>query len=88
MRGAEEGVTHSYDPIKRMLAVSPNHLTDELMPGHVEAARRLTRQLGFHLVAEDLGGGTHRSLVFEVATGEVYVRQGDGLALQAGGRVP
>lgn len=40
VRGAEEGVTHSYDPIKRMLAVSPNHLTDELMPGHVEAARR------------------------------------------------
>ena len=55
---------------------------------NVEAARRLTRQLGFHLVAEDLGGGTHRSLVFEVATGEVYVRQVDGLALQAGGRVP
>lgn len=40
VRGAEAGITHTYDPIKRMLAVSPNHLTPELMPEHLDAARR------------------------------------------------
>jgi phenylacetate-CoA ligase len=40
VRGSERGTTRSFDPIKRMLAISPNHLTDALMPGHVAAARR------------------------------------------------
>lgn len=34
------GKRHSYDPIRRMLAVSPNFLTAEWMPDHLEAARR------------------------------------------------
>lgn len=45
---------------------------------NVEAAHRLTRQLGLQLVAEDLGGDAHRVLIFDVASGEVYVRQGEG----------
>lgn len=40
VRGSERGTTRSFDPINRMLAISPNHLTDALMPGHVAAARR------------------------------------------------
>lgn len=45
---------------------------------NVDAAHRLTRQLGLQLVAEDLGGDAHRVLVFHVASGEVFVRQGEG----------
>lgn len=40
VRGSASGVTRSFDPIKRILAISPNHLDEAHMPGHVEAALR------------------------------------------------
>jgi chemotaxis protein CheD len=38
----------------------------------------LTR-CGFHILSYDLAGGTNRSVVFDVASGEVWVRQGQVL---------
>jgi phenylacetate-CoA ligase len=37
---ADNGPLHSYEPIKRMLWISPNHLDAAYMPGHVDAAIR------------------------------------------------
>lgn len=40
-----------------------------------EAARELLRGLGVHVASENLFGTGHRQIVFEVATGDVWVRQ-------------
>lgn len=42
---AEGGSLHSYEPIKRMLWISPNHLDAAYMPLHVEAA--VTHRVSF-----------------------------------------
>jgi chemotaxis protein CheD len=40
-----------------------------------EAARHLLRTLGIPIVSESLFGSGHRQVVFDVATGDVWVRQ-------------
>lgn len=54
---------------------------------NVAAARRLARQLGLNVLAEDLGGNSARLVVFDLASGDVWVRQNserDALASAAG----
>ncbi|MBL0728516.1 chemotaxis protein CheD [Piscinibacter sp. HJYY11] len=46
-----------------------------------EAARELLREHGIPVASENLFGVGHRQIIFEVATGDVWVRQG---ALQTG----
>ncbi|ABC30441.1 Chemotaxis protein, stimulates methylation of MCP protein [Hahella chejuensis KCTC 2396] len=43
---------------------------------NIEAAYRLLKQHGFRLVGEDLGGRAHRNLVFDVWSGDVWLRKG------------
>lgn len=40
------------------------------------AARILAKHHGFNVVAEDLGGNGHRQLVFDLGSGDVWVRRG------------
>lgn len=42
---------------------------------NIEAARTLARQLGFNVLAEDLGGYKARLVLFDVENGDVWVRQ-------------
>lgn len=59
--------------------------------GNIEAGRRLLRRNGFRIVAEHLAGGGHRHLVFDIASGDVWVRHatdaaaGGGAAQRGGG---
>jgi chemotaxis protein CheD len=46
---------------------------------NVQAARRLVAQHGFTCVAEHLGDIGHRSVIFEVWSGEVWVKHGQKL---------
>lgn len=48
---------------------------------NVQAARRLTKKHGFTCVAEHLGGIGHRNVIFEVWSGEVWVKHTDVLPL-------
>ncbi|MCK2095760.1 chemotaxis protein CheD [Thauera aromatica] len=41
---------------------------------NIEAGQRLLRQHGFRIKASHLAGDGHRSLIFEVGSGEVWVR--------------
>lgn len=50
---------------------------------NIEAGRRLLRRHGFRILAEHLAGDGHRHLVFDIASGDVWVRHVAGLA--AGG---
>lgn len=46
------------------------------VPGrNIEVARKLTKQLGFHIQAEDLGGTSPRMVRFDIDSGDVWVRQ-------------
>lgn len=42
---------------------------------NIEAGRRLARALGLRLIAEDVGGNSHRRVVLDLATGDVWVRR-------------
>lgn len=42
---------------------------------NVQVAYKLTRQHGFEIEAQDLGGDGHRHLVFDLWTGNVWVRK-------------
>lgn len=44
---------------------------------NVVAGRTLLAQHGFTIAAEQLGGQGHRQIIFEVATGDVWVRKHD-----------
>lgn len=63
--------------------------TDAASPGssvsssNIEAAHRLVGQLGCQVFAQDLGGSYHRSVIFELASGDVWVRRGPALSLDA-----
>jgi len=47
---------------------------------NIQAARRLTKQHAFTSVAEHLGGIGHRNVIFEVWSGEVWVKHTNVLA--------
>jgi chemotaxis protein CheD len=42
---------------------------------NIDAARTLARQLGLNISAEDLGGNSARIVLFDIDTGDVWVRQ-------------
>lgn len=48
---------------------------------NVQAARRLAKKHGFSCVAEHLGGIGHRNVIFEVWSGEVWVKHCDVLSV-------
>lgn len=43
---------------------------------NVIAGQELLRRYGFHIAAEHLGGKGHRNIIFEISTGDVWMRQG------------
>lgn len=51
-----------------------NNKVTRLGAKNVQAARRLVQQHGFDCVAEHLGDSGHRKVIFEVWSGEVWVR--------------
>ncbi|HTP97476.1 MAG TPA: chemotaxis protein CheD [Burkholderiales bacterium] len=53
---------------------------------NVLAARSLAQQHGLQIVAESLGGCTHRNVIFEVWSGDVWVRAGPALEQQGRNR--
>jgi len=48
---------------------------------NIEAGRQLLRQGGFVVKAEHLAGDGHRNLIFNIASGDVWVRHSGELAL-------
>lgn len=52
----------------------PQSRTPQIGISNVQAARRLTQQHGFHCISEHLGGIGHRNVIFEVWSGEVWVK--------------
>ena len=44
---------------------------------NADAARLLLESLGLTITAHDVGGSVYRSLIFDIATGAVWVRHGD-----------
>lgn len=42
---------------------------------NIQSAHRLIRHYGFTLTAEHLGGSGHRQLMFDIGTGDAWVRQ-------------
>ena len=42
---------------------------------NIEAARGLLARSGFRVVAEDVGGNTHRRLIFDLTNGNVWIKQ-------------
>lgn len=48
---------------------------------NVQAARQLVNQYGFTCVAEHLGDIGHRNVIFEVWSGEVWVKHCDVLSI-------
>lgn len=47
---------------------------------NVQAAKRLTEKYGFTCMAEHLGGIGHRNVIFEIWSGEVWVKHCDVLS--------
>lgn len=45
---------------------------------NISAAERLVERFNLNVVARSLGGCGYRQLVFNIANGDVWVRQGDG----------
>jgi chemotaxis protein CheD len=41
---------------------------------NAETARELARKSGLHIAAEDLGGEGHRSIIFDIWSGDVWVK--------------
>ena len=54
---------------------TPRHLN--VADRNVVAGRQLLAQHGFSIAAEQLGGQGHRQVIFEIATGDVWVRKHD-----------
>lgn len=56
----------------------PSHLKSGVPPvsdRNIAAARELMTRYGFRIKAEHMGGHGHRSIIFEVGNGDVWVRQ-------------
>jgi chemotaxis protein CheD len=43
---------------------------------NIIAGQEILKQHGFAVAAEHLGGSGHRNIIFEISTGDVWVRQG------------
>ena len=54
---------------------APALSTHDVAGRNIEAARSLARQMGFTVLAEDLGGRSARLVLFDVENGDVWVRQ-------------
>lgn len=55
-------------------AVPGGHYTD-VSSKNMQAGRALLTGLGLHVTAEDLGGNGHRQIIFDIASGDVWVRR-------------
>lgn len=64
------GGGHMFLPLKR-----GSHNSPPVPDRNVAAARELMARHGFRIVAEHLGGHGHRSIIFEIRSGDVWVRQ-------------
>lgn len=56
----------------------PSHLRSDILPvsdRNIAVARELMTRHGFRIKAEHMGGHGHRSIIFEVNNGDVWVRQ-------------
>ncbi len=53
---------------------------------NIEAGRHLLRQHGFQVKAEHLAGNGHRNIIFDIASGDVWVKHVPELALNSGDR--
>jgi chemotaxis protein CheD len=51
-----------------------NNRTSKLGTQNVQAARRIVKQHGFNCVAEHLGDSGYRNVIFEVWSGDVWVK--------------
>lgn len=51
---------------------------------NVSAAEQLMQRYKFNVVARSLGGSGYRQLVFDIATGDVWMRQGESRSVQPG----
>ncbi len=49
---------------------------------NVSAGRRLLSEAGFAIAGEDVGGHGSRQLMFDLGSGEVWVRRGDAMAAE------
>ncbi len=47
---------------------------------NIKAAEALTRQYGLNVIARSLGGSGYRQLVFNISSGDVWMRQGESRA--------
>jgi chemotaxis protein CheD len=54
---------------------------------NIQAAESLMQRYDLRTVARSLGGCGYRQLVFNIATGDVWVRQGDGKMANGSGEV-
>ncbi len=61
------------DMFQRLGLGNRNHLGRR----NAAAARVLLESLGLTIAAQDVGGSVYRSLIFDIATGAVWVRHGD-----------
>lgn len=58
---------------------SANKRRDDDVPArNVAFARKLLEEHGLKAVAESLGGFAYRQLIFDIGTGDVWMRQGSG----------
>ena len=48
--------------------------TMDVARDNIKAARALLEQNGFHVQAEDVGGNGHRRIIFDLGSGNVWVR--------------
>lgn len=49
--------------------------TNDIGSRNIEAARQLLAHHGFAIVAEDLGGPIYRSIVLDLESGDIWIRQ-------------
>lgn len=68
----------------RMFAAEERAAGIDIGARNVDVGRRLLRAQGLHLTGEHLCGQGHRSLIFDIATGDVWVKHMPRLALVQG----
>ena len=51
---------------------------------NIEVGRRLLKEAGFQVLREDLAGLGNRTVIFDIQSGKVWIRQGSGVSLTEG----
>jgi chemotaxis protein CheD len=64
------------------------HNSARIPARNLEAGRSLVTEHGFHIKKEDLGGTGHRNLIFDIGSGDVWVRKVPKAAAARGEDVP